>query len=268
MTPAEREPISSIHNPKVQFARTLLKDRSARAEYGLFVVEGIRLAEEALAAGLIPHTIFYNTQLSARGRELLSGFQAAGCETHEVIPDLLNRLSDTETSQGILLIVSLKTAPLPESTDLALIIDQVRDPGNMGTILRTAAAAGVRVVFITPGSVDPFMPKVVRAGMGAHFRLALVQADWRQIKEYCSRNQPVPLNLLLADSGGGNGMWQTDLTTPTALVVGGEAEGASESAREFIDDLVHIPMPGNFESLNAGVAASILLYEIIRQRSA
>jgi len=266
MVPDESTLITSIHNPKVQNVRALLKDRSTRAEQGLFVVEGIRLAEEAFAAGLRPHLVLYSNQLSVRGEELLAGFQANGCESHEVIPDVLDRLSDTKTSQGILLIVPQNTAPLPLGVNLVLIIDQLRDPGNMGTILRTAAAVGVQVVFLTPGSVDPYMPKVVRAGMGAHFRLNLHQADWPRIRQYCIENQPAPLRILLADSGGGSAMWQTDLVTPFALVVGGEAEGASEMAREFIDDLVHIPMPGEFESLNAGVAASILLYEAIRQR--
>jgi TrmH family RNA methyltransferase len=267
MIPAEKTPITSVHNPKVQFVRALLKDRSARAEHGLFVVEGIRLAEEALASGVIPRYIYYSGQLSARGRELLADFQATGCETHEMLPDLLDRLSDTETTQGILLVVPLNPAPLPGGADLVLIIDQVRDPGNMGTILRTAAGVGVQVVFVTPGSVDPYMPKVVRAGMGAHFRLNLQQFDWPDIRQFCSQNQPTPLMLLLADSGGGSSMWRTDLTTPVALVVGSEADGASDAARDYIDGLIHIPMPGKFESLNAGVAASILLYEIVRQRS-
>jgi len=268
MVPAERITISSIHNPKLQFTRALLKDRSARAEHGLFVVEGIRLAEEVFAAGLNPHLVLYSSQLSARGGELLAGFQSRGCETQEVYLDILNRLSDTETSQGILLVVPLHSIPLPASADLVVIIDQVRDPGNMGTILRSAAATGVQMVFLTPGSVDPHMPKVVRAGMGAHFRLCIQPAEWPHIRQYCIENQPKPLKILLAESDRGENMWQTDLTIPLALVVGGEADGASSSARDFIDGSIHIPMPGQFESLNAGVAASILLYEIIRQRNA
>jgi tRNA G18 (ribose-2'-O)-methylase SpoU len=103
--------------------------------------------------------------------------------------------------------------------------------------------------------------------MGAHFRLNLQLCDLPRVKQYCTQNQPAPLKILLADSGGGSSMWNTDLTSPVALVVGGEAEGASDAVRDFIDDLIHIPMPGEFESLNAGVAASILLYEIVRQRS-
>lgn len=266
MVKTEKMTITSIHNPKIQFARDLLNNKTTRAEYGLFIVEGIRLAEEVLTTGLIPHSIIYSSQLSERGSELVSGFHSRGCEMVEVYPDVLDRLSDTETSQGILLVLPQKSNPLPASANLVLIIDQLRDPGNMGTILRSAAAVGVQAVFITPGSVDPYMPKVVRAGMGAHFRLSLQQAEWQVIRDYCKSNQPEPLNILLADSNGGDSMWQTDLTRPIALVVGGEADGASQNVRADCDSLIHIPMPGKFESLNAGVATSILLYEIIRQR--
>ena len=266
MVNTEKAPISSIHNPKIQFLRALLTNKSARAEHGLYVVEGIRLAEEAITAGLNPRTILYSSQLSARGSELITGLRSRNCEVVEVYPDVLDRLSDTETSQGILLVLPQQSKPLPASTDLVLIIDQLRDPGNMGTILRSAAAVGVQAVFITPGSVDPLMPKVVRAGMGAHLQLCIQQADWQWIQEYCTKNKPDPLRILLADSNGGTNMWQTDLTGPIALVVGGEAEGPGTAARSHCDDLIHIPMPGKFESLNAGVATSILLYEIIRQR--
>jgi len=266
MVKTDKKTVTSIHNPKIQFARDLLNHKTTRVEHGLYIAEGIRLAEETLSTGLTPHLILYSSQLSARGRDLIAGFRSRGCEMVEVYPDVLERLSDTETSQGILLVLPQNSIPLPASADLVLIIDQLRDPGNMGTILRSAAATGVQAVFITPGSVDPYMPKVVRAGMGAHFRLSLQQAEWQVIRDYCTSNQPEPLRILLADSNGGDSMWQTDLTKPIALVVGGEADGASQAVRADCDGLIHIPMPGKFESLNAGVATSIILYEIIRQR--
>ena len=267
MTQTGAQPISSFRNPKIQLVRTLLNDRSARSKNGMFIVEGIRLAEEALSSHLIPHSVFYSSQLSARGKEILDQYHNVGIEIVEVYADVLDRLSDTETSQGILLVMPQMSIPLPASADLVLIIDQLRDPGNMGTILRSAAATGVQVVFITPGSVDPFMPKVLRAGMGAHFRLCIQQSDWTQVVEYCKSTIPSPLQVLLAEPGSGSDMWQTVLTQPLALVVGGEAEGPSQPARANSDALIHIPMPGNFESLNAGVAASILLYEVVRQRN-
>ena len=259
--------ISSFHNPRVQFVRSLIERRSPHAENGLFVAEGIRMGEEVLAAHLLPKSVYFSNPLSTRGQELLARLEKLDTELIELTPDVLSRLSATETSQGLLFVLPQQLLPQPTHADLVLIIDQLRDPGNLGTLLRTAAAVGVPLVFFTPGNVDPFMPKVVRAGMGAHFRLCLRQAQWTEIIEYCRVTQPAPLKLLLASSAGGASLWQTDLTEPLALIVGGEAAGASPEARQRADTLIHIPMPGNFESLNAGVAASIILYELIRQRS-
>lgn len=267
MTSQHDQPIRSMHNPQVQFIRELLKEKSARVKHGLFVVEGIRLAEEVYDAGIAPRLLFYSSQLSTRGQSLLEKYRSRGIEMLELDADLLNRISDTETSQGILCLIPNSSQTPPDHADLILIVDQLRDPGNMGTILRSAAATGVQLVIVTPGSVDPFTPKVVRAAMGAHFRLRIHQADWSWISSYCASNLPAPLRILLADSGGGTSMWQTDLTAPLALVVGGEAEGAHPGSVPGTLAKIHIPMPGNFESLNAGVAASILLYEILRQRN-
>jgi len=266
MTPTLSAPITSAHNPRVQFIRSLLEDRSARKQSGLFVMEGVRLAEEVSIAGIKPHSLYFSEKLSPRGRQLLERFRPLEIPTYEVDAELLIRLSDTETSQGILLVLPIPSADPPPNVDLALIIDQLRDPGNMGTILRSAAAIGVPVVFIPPGSVDPYSPKVVRAGMGAHLHLCLSQWEWAQVTAYCHAVQPKPLQCLLADATGGQSMWQTDLKQPLVLIVGGEAEGASEYARSHADAILQIPMPGHTESLNAGVAASLLLYEVIRQR--
>lgn len=259
--------LTSFKNPKIQFVRDLIKDRAAREENGLFIVEGVRLAEEASRLGILPRSVFFCSHLSGRGLELIRQYQGAAVDVTEVKPDILDKLSDTETSQGILLVLPQLVMPMPASTDLVLILDQVRDPGNMGTILRSAAAAGAGVVFVAPGSVDPFMPKVVRAGMGAHFHFPILQADWTRISECCKVKTTPPLQVVLAEAGAGLSMWQADLTQPLALVIGGEADGPGPHARQLADTLVHIPMPGNFESLNAGVAASLLLYEIIRQRN-
>ncbi len=259
--------LTSFKNPKLQFVRDLVKDRTAREETGLFIVEGVRLAEEVHKHHILPRSVFFSSLVSDRGMELVKQYQEALVDITEVKPDILDRLSDTETSQGILLVLPQKMMPMPAATDLVLILDQVRDPGNMGSMLRSAAAAGTGVVFVAPGSVDPFMPKVVRAGMGAHFHLPIVLAEWPQIREYCIEKNLPPLQILLAEAGSGLSMWQADLTRPLAIVIGGEAEGPCQQARDLADALISIPMPGDFESLNAGVAASLLLYEIIRQRN-
>lgn len=266
MDPSQPEIISSVKNPRIQLIRSLLNHKTTRREENLFVTEGVRLAEEVQKAGIIPQSIFYSNQVTERARELLQRYLASGVTTYEVTPDVMNRMSETETAQGLLLVVAQNALPLPPSSDLVVVMDQIRDPGNCGTILRTAAAAGVKVVFFTPGSVDPYMPKVVRSGMGAHFRLCIRQAEWTEIQNYCKPASGPSLRILLAESSAGKNLWQIDLRDPLALVIGGEAEGASLEARQIADTLVHIPMPGGFESLNAGVAASILLFEIVRQR--
>ena len=259
--------LTSFKNPKFQFVHSLIKDKKTRDETGFFIAEGVRLAEEVINRRVPPQAVFFSSKLSARGIELVQHFQREKIDVSEVKADILDRLSDTETSQGILLVLPQKIMPVPDQVNLALIIDQLRDPGNMGTILRSAAAVGVGVVFVAPGSVDPFMPKVVRAAMGAHFHLPVLQADWALIRDYCKGKSHPPLRLFQAEAGSGNSMWQTDLTAPLALIIGGEAEGPSLQAREFADALLNIPMPGQFESLNAGVATSLLLYEVIRQRN-
>ncbi|MEA5077126.1 MAG: RNA methyltransferase [Anaerolineaceae bacterium] len=259
--------ITSTHNPKIQHVRALLNQKSARDEEKLFVVEGVRLAEEALAAGQLPVELLYSSELSPRGLDIVDTYQKLGADPVEVTPQVLTNLSATETTQGILLVLSQSLLPLPPLADFIVVLDQIRDPGNMGTILRSAAAAGAQAVFTPPGNTDPFSPKVVRSGMGAHFRLSLQDKTWPQIVDYCKNTQKPPLQLWLAESGGGKSCWQADLRTPLALVIGGEADGASEEARKAVDDLLNIPMPGKFESLNAAVAAGILLFEIVRQRN-
>jgi TrmH family RNA methyltransferase len=255
--------ITSSHNPKVQRVRACLGHRQAREEAGIIVTEGVRLVEEALVAGLHPNLVLYSEALSERGRLALQKLAATGTETEEVFPKLLDSLSATETSQGLLAVFDRFERTLPAQPDFVLVVDQVRDPGNLGTLLRSAVAAGVQAVLLAPGTTDPFAPKALRAGMGAQFRLPLRSLDWLEIQEFC---QP-RLKMYLAEAEGGAACWQLDLRQPLALVVGGEAEGATPDACQVVDGLVTIPMPGGSESLNAAIAASILMFEIVRQRS-
>ena len=255
--------ITSSHNPKVQQARSYLRHRHARDEAQVLVAEGVRLVEEALAAGLRPGLVLYSDALSERGRSALENLGAAGAEIEEVFPKLLDSLSATETSQGLLAVFNRPVIALPDALNFVLVVDQVRDPGNLGTVLRSAAAAGVQAVLLTPGTTDAYAPKTLRAGMGAQFRLPLRSLDWREIQQICRQK----LKIFLAEAGRGDICWELDLRQPLALVVGGEAEGATQESRQAADGLVQIPMPGGCESLNAAIAASILLFEIVRQRS-
>jgi TrmH family RNA methyltransferase len=129
--------------------------------------------------------------------------------------------------------------------------------------MRTASAAGVQALVTTPETTDVFAPKVVRAGMGAHFRLPVFSLGWKEIETLARTHN---LALYLADAVGGRPLWDFDLRQPSGLVIGGEAEGASPEARQAVADVITIPMPGQAESLNAAIAAGIILFEFVRQR--
>ncbi len=186
--------------------------------------------------------------------------QAKNIEVEQVSDSLLNSVSETENSQGLLAVLNHSSIPIPRSPDFILIADRIRDPGNLGTLLRTSVAAGVQAVFLTPETTDAFAPKVVRAGMGAHFRLPIHRMTWEEIQDATKA-----LQVYLADLHG-SPCWEMDFRLPLALIVGGEAEGATEKSRKLAKKAVSIPMPGKAELLNAGVAGAILLFEVVRQR--
>ena len=252
--------ITSAQNPKLKLARSLMGRPKERHAAGAFVAEGVRLVEEALSAAWPIQFVLYTPRLSERGRELVQKLEAHGCEMEQVTDVLLNAISKTEASQGLLAVLDYSPLPLPHPLNFALIADSIRDPGNLGTLLRTAAAAGVQAVLLPPETTEPFAPKVVRAGMGAHFRLPIFNLSWDEIR-MATRS----LKVYLADMQG-SPCWQTDFSQPLALIIGGEAEGATEEARRLADGTVSIPMPGKTESLNAGVAGAVLMFEVVRQR--
>jgi TrmH family RNA methyltransferase len=257
--------ITSVNNPRIQAIRKLQTQTKARREEQAFVIEGVRLAEEALVGGWESPLVLFTDQLDKRGRVVLDGFNARGVLVEQVTEAVMKAVSDTETPQGILVVLTLHTLPIPENTNFVFILDGVRDPGNLGTILRTAAAAGVQAVLLAPGSADAFSPKVVRGGMGAHFRLPIHQPGWDSIKRILKESRS-NLRIYLADSTAGIPYTHVDFRSPVALIVGGESGGAGSESVSLADETVHIPMPGGSESLNAAIAASILMFEVVRQR--
>ncbi len=258
--------ISSVHNPKVQAVRRLMSQARERRQEQACVVEGVRLAEEALQAGWTAQQVFFTGQLDGRGKAVVEGFAAMGAPVEQVTESVMSSISETETPQGLLAVIALQTLPMPPNPDLLLVLDSLRDPGNLGTVLRTSAAAGVQGVLLSAGCADAWSGKVLRAGMGAHFRLPIHSMGWAAIRDILKRPSN-PVRVYLADSGGGMPCWQADFRSPLALIVGGEAAGAGSEAYALMDDRVHIPMAGGSESINAAVAASILLFEVVRQRS-
>jgi RNA methyltransferase, TrmH family len=253
--------ITSSQNSKIKRVRALLGRAKERREANAFVVEGVRLAEEAVNSNWEFQFALYDESLNERGRSQVESLKSRGVEVEEVSTNIMKSLSETETPQGILAVLNNSPLPIPDSLNFALILDQIRDPGNLGTLLRTAAATDVQAVLLPPETTDAFAPKVVRSGMGAHFRLPIHSMTWDDIRE-----QIKDIQVYLADMDGGS-CWETDLREPLALIIGSEAEGASEEARKLATEKVSIPMTGNIESLNAAVAGSVLMFEVVRQRS-
>jgi len=254
--------ITSSQNPKFKLVRALTGLPKNRRKEGAFLAEGVRLVEEALVTDWPFRFVLYSDELSERGKDLVEKLKATGCEVEEVSSNLMKSLSETETSQGILAVLEYSQLPVPESPNFLLVPDQIRDPGNLGTLIRTAAAAGVQAILLPPETTDAFAPKVVRAGMGAHFRLPIHSMNWGEIEKIHKLSN---LQIFLADMDG-TSCWETDFKNPLVLIIGGEAQGASEPARKLANTIVSIPMPGQVESLNVGVAGAVLMFEVTRQR--
>lgn len=234
-----------------------------RREAGAFVAEGVRLVEDAAKAKWPIRFVLYDETLSERGRSQVESLRSQGVDVEQVTPELMKSISDTETSQGILVVLDLSPIPYPASPTFLLVPDQIRDPGNLGTLIRSADASGVDAVLIPPETTDPFAPKAVRAGMGAHFRVPVISASWEEIKRV---SESAGQRVMLADMDG-ESCWNMDLRQPLALIIGNEAEGASDSAKKIAGQRIKIPMAGQTESLNAAVAGSVLMFEVMRQRA-
>ena len=192
--------ISSVRNPKIQEVRALQSRARSRREAGAFVVEGVRLAEEALNSGWRAKAAFYTRDLDERGQAIIKSLQDQKVNAEEVSEGVMKAISDTKSPQGILLEMEAKELPIPAQPSLVLILDGLADPGNLGTLLRSAAAAGADATLLAPGSVDAFAPKVLRSGMGAHFKLPMREMDWPEIASYCKKEN---LAIFLAEAQQG-----------------------------------------------------------------
>jgi RNA methyltransferase, TrmH family len=257
--------ITSISNDKIKLVRALQAQRRTREKEQLFILEGVRLLEEALHAHAPVRLILHTDSLDARGRAVINQLARLGAAIEAVTPAVMAAASTEQTPPGLLAVVPLASiaCPPPAELSFALVLDRISDPGNLGTLLRTADAAGVQAVFLAPGTVDAYNPKVVRAAMGAHFHLPLVSASWAELDEHLAG-----IKVWLAEAREGQPYPQIDWRGPSALIIGSEAEGPSPEALKFTNRRVRIPMPGRAESLNAAIAAGILMFEVARQRSA
>ena len=252
------ESITSVQNQHVKLANQLQSRARARRKENKIVLEGTRLIGDALAQGHTPEYVLYDP--SRVDYELVAMLQSSKATLYEVTDEIIQNVSDTRNPQGIAAVFRLPQPALPDNPQRVLILDAIQEPGNMGTILRTAGAAGVEVVILAPHCVDPYNPKVLRSGMGAHFRVPVIEADWNNIRGYCD-----DLQRYLATGTGTLSYTDVDWTSAWALVIGNEAHGAGEKASNFTGEAVAIPM-ANAESLNAAIATGVILFEAQRQR--
>jgi len=259
--------ITSKKNPRLQNIRALLQDRKTRDESGQFVIEGVRLIEDAVSHGADISEVYYSNIISERGSRVVQILRDRNIPVEEVQESIFNAVMDTSTSQGLAAVCRKHEITLPDNLDFIVVADQLRDPGNLGTVIRTAASAGAQAVLTTPESVDLYSPKVLRSAMGAHFHIICGEMEWNDLEKIKTRKASETITAYVATANGELLCWQGDFTRPTMIIIGSEADGATESAYKVADYRLSIPMPGKMESLNAGVAAGILIFEVVRQRT-
>ena len=269
--------ITSVNNEKIKDIVKLTKSASRRREEGVFIVEGLRLVSEVpierLVEIFVEESFLVKLESGAGGGNektvlnlIESAEQKDSCT--KVNQSVMKKLSDTDSPQGVLAVVSMEKHDIAEltagdSVPFILIMDRLQDPGNMGTIIRTAEGAGVTGILISSDSVDVYSPKTVRSTMGSIFRM----------KVCVSENLPEDIEKL-QESGivvfgthlDGKEFYDEDFTGAAAFLIGNEGHGLSEAVSEKADRLLRIPMEGKVESLNALGAAAVVMYEVLRQR--
>lgn len=245
------EHITSLKNPKVA-AWKALKDRKGRRESGCFLVEGRKMVEEALASAFDVETV-----LVQEGMELPDGLTMP---VYELPAHVLAAVCDTKTPQGIAAVVRMK-----EQSALGkhiVVLDGVQDPGNVGTIIRTADAAGLDGVMLSNQCADVFSPKVLRATMGSIFRMNLRTTD--DLPGELTKLREKGYSILSSQLDGTPFYEREKVAEQFALIIGNEGNGVSEQVQQTATHRVRLPMRGGAESLNAAIAAAIMMYELMR----
>ncbi|UNC92647.1 TrmH family RNA methyltransferase [Candidatus Contubernalis alkaliaceticus] len=263
--------ITSRQNPEVKLYTSLLK-KKYRDKMGLIPLEGVRLIREALSCGIEFTSVLYSEELlkGLKGRELLQSISIGnpGVKTVYIAKGLLRETADTENPQGILAVVKKPDYNLSQISEtekpLVMVISGLQDPGNLGSMIRTASAACVSGVIVSRGTVDIFNPKTLRGTMGAIFHLpVIVIKDAMSIINYLRHCN---IKIVVTDLEAEANCFQGDLTGPTAVVFGSEAFGVSDEFKVEADLRLKIPLLGAAESLNVSVSAGIIIYEAVRQR--
>lgn len=260
--------ISSTSNERVKNVIKLVKQSKERKRQGLFVVEGSRMVEEIPVDRI--HSLFVEETQQEKYEYIIqkiAKYSNTGEESCFILKKhVFESISDTNTPQGILALVKMEQYRLDHilgDVPFILIMEKLQDPGNLGTIIRTAEGAGVTGILLSADSVDLYNPKVIRSTMGACFRVPVCISDNLLKDIEILKEKKITIYGAHLD---GNPFYDKDFKNPCGFLIGNEGNGLSEKISKAADDLLRIPMKGSVESLNAAISTSVIAYEVLRQR--
>lgn len=262
--------ITSTSSSQVKHVVNLQKKAKLRKEEKQFVVEGVKMVSEAPADRLVK--VYVSETFKADNEEFLErmNYDSIGKDVLEIVTDnVFMRMADTQTPQGIMAVVRMSDTDLEgilsdKRNPLLLIIENLQDPGNLGTIVRMAEGAGVTGIIMSSNTVDIYNPKTIRSTMGSLYRVPVIYVD--DICEAADVCKSKDVAVYAAHLKGTDNYNKKDYTKPTAFMIGNEGNGLTDKLADKADEYVRIPMQGEVESLNAAVACTILTYEAVRQR--
>ena len=258
--------VTSASNARVKWLKSLAVDARTRRSEGLWLVEGVRFVEDALDSGRkVALVVSDNGDASPRRAELIEKTRKSGTEMLHVTREVFLGFTDTRTPQGICAVVEAPRWTTDQVTGGAgpvVVLDRPRDPGNLGTIMRSALASGASGLVLAGDSVDPGNPKALRASAGAALRLPFIRVDDPgDVRGVLGRP------LYATGGSGGRAPWDMSLAGPCAVLLGQEAEGIGSGWKDEVDAHITIPMATGVESLNLAAAAAVILFEAARQRA-
>ena len=242
-----------------------LKEKKYRAEYGEYIIEGLKLIKEAVQENAeIKYIVVCDGCDNSEIIESHLKYEMARLDFIYVPQNIFKMISDVENPQGVLAVIGKKNnKEINTSEDLILALDDIQDPGNLGTILRTADSVGLKQILVSKGTADCFNPKVVRSTMGAIFRVNVIECE--DLKHTLKELQNKEYKVMITSLKAKNSIYNTDYNKKV-IVIGNEANGVSKEIQNIADEKVIIPMLGKTESLNASVATGVILYEYVRQK--
>lgn len=254
--------ITSTGNSQIKDVMNLIKKSGVRKERGLFVIEGIRMFAEIPKDRIVK--IYASESFAYDNKEMLCDYR------YEIVADnVFKTMSDTKTPQGILAVVKMLEYDIEDlfkkdKVPMLVVLENIQDPGNLGTIIRTAEGAGATGIIMSDKTVDIYNPKTIRSTMGSLFRMPFVYSEDAVAAIHSLKQQNI--KVFAAHLEGRNYYYEEDMKVPMAVLIGNEGNGLTEELSKEADVRIKIPMEGKLESLNAAVSTAVILYEAMRQR--